>query len=73
MQGSYGPRMATSLVDLLGLGQDRAVANARREMLRPLVEERLVAELVDALARREAAHAAHADACHPAPMAAPAA
>jgi hypothetical protein len=73
MRGSYGPLMATSFVDLLGLGQDRAVANARREMLRPRAEERLIAELIDALARRDAARVGHADVCETAPMAAPAA
>ncbi len=46
--------MANSLLDRLGLGNDRAVANARQAAERRQVEERLVAELVAALARRDA-------------------
>lgn len=47
--------MAISLLDLLGFGSDRAIANAGREMLRRRTEERLLDDLVDALARRDAA------------------
>ena len=43
--------MATSLLDRLGLGNTRAVANARQERLRRDDEERLIADLVAALAR----------------------
>ena len=46
--------MASSLLDRLGLGNDRAVANARRAAERRQVEDRLVAELVAALARHDA-------------------
>lgn len=48
---SYGPRVLPSLLDLLGLGGARAIANARYEMLRPERDAELVARLVDALAR----------------------
>lgn len=46
--------MASSLLDRLGLGNDRAVANARQAAERRQAEERLVAELVAALARHDA-------------------
>jgi hypothetical protein len=45
--------MSTSLLDRLGLGNARAVANAQQEALRPRREEQLVAELVAALSRHE--------------------
>ena len=47
--------MAISLLDLLGFGSDRAIANAGRDMLRRRTEERLLDDLVDALARHDAA------------------
>lgn len=50
--------MTTSVLDRLGLGAARAVANARDEALRPEREEQLVAELIAALAR-------HSVACDP--------
>ncbi len=50
----YGPSMASSLLDRFGLGNDRAVANARQAAERCRVEDRLVAELVAALARHDA-------------------
>ena len=53
--------MAPSLLDRLGLGAARAVANARDEALRPQREERLVAALVAALACRTAPREAGVD------------
>lgn len=52
MEASYGRVMAISLLDLLGFGSDRAIANAGREMLRLRTEEQLIGDLVDALARQ---------------------
>jgi hypothetical protein len=46
--------MPSPLFARLGLGSDRAVANARHEMLRHDREQRIVAELVAALARHGA-------------------
>lgn len=54
MEASYGRVMAISLLDLLGFGSDRAIANAGREMLRRCTEERLIEDLVEALARHDA-------------------
>lgn len=50
--------MTASVLDRLGLGAARAVANARDEALRPEREERLVAALMASLAR-------HGVACGP--------
>lgn len=47
--------MAISLLDLLGFGSDRAIANAGREVLRARAEERLIDDLVHALAHHDAA------------------
>ena len=44
--------MAPSLLDRVGLGGERAVANARHEALRPEREAEIVAALVAALDRR---------------------
>lgn len=55
MEASYGRVMAISLLDLLGFGSDRAIANAGREMLRLRTEEQLIGDLVDALARQDTA------------------
>lgn len=52
--------MATSLLDRLGLGNARAVANAHQEALRPRRDDRIIADLVDALACNEAARAPRA-------------
>lgn len=49
--------MLDSLLDRLGLGGERAIANARHEMLRPQREAEIVARLVDSLARRDVARA----------------
>lgn len=46
--------MAVPLLDRFGLGNGRAVANARQAVLRREAEDRLVAELVECLSRREA-------------------
>jgi len=44
--------MAQSLLDRLGLGNDRAVVNARRAALRRQAEEQMVADLVEGISRR---------------------
>lgn len=54
MGPSYRRLMDISLLDLLGFRSDRAIANAGREMLRRRTEERLIEDLVDALAGRDA-------------------
>lgn len=43
--------MASSLLDRFGLGNARAVANAGQDARRREVEDRLVADLVQALSR----------------------
>lgn len=45
--------MATLLLDRIGLGNARAVANARHEALRPEREDRIIADLIESLARHE--------------------
>ncbi|HEX4902134.1 MAG TPA: hypothetical protein VFV42_04940 [Acidimicrobiales bacterium] len=50
--------MASSLLDRVGLGGERAVANARHEALRPEREAEIIAALVAALDRRAADQAA---------------
>jgi hypothetical protein len=41
--------MAKTLIDRLGLGNDRAVANARQALLDRQREDRLIAELIRAI------------------------
>lgn len=45
--------MATSLLDRLGLGNDRAITNAGQAALHRQRDDRLVAELVEAISRHE--------------------
>ena len=45
--------MASRILDRFGLGNERAVANARRDALRRADEDRLVADLIEALARHD--------------------
>lgn len=50
---TYVPSMATSIIDRVGLGNRRAVDNAEQERLRRRTEDRIVADLVAALADRD--------------------
>ena len=52
--------MGSSLLDRVGLGNRRAVANARLEVLRRPAEEQLVSHLVETLTRHDRETGSHA-------------